>query len=55
VPPTHGILRVDRIGKAALKESKVASLVLYSSRHTSLIRPGASGCDVWTLMGIAAM
>jgi integrase len=39
--------------RAALKNSKVRSFVLYSLRHTFLTRLGASGCDVWTLMRIA--
>jgi integrase len=37
----------------ALKLSKVRPFVLYTLRHTFLIRLGASGCDVWTLARIA--
>ncbi len=47
----HSTLRNPH--KATLKESKVAPFVLYSARHTFLTRLGASGCDAWTLMGLA--
>jgi integrase len=39
--------------RKAIKDSKVRSFILYTLRHTSLTRLGASGCDVWTLARIA--
>jgi len=37
----------------ALKLSKVRPFCVYSIRHTFLTRLGESGCDVWTLAGVA--
>lgn len=34
-------------------EKPIRRFVLYSLRHTFLTRLGASGCDAWTLAGIA--
>jgi len=39
--------------KKALTLSRVRPFVLYSLRHTFLTRLGESGCDAWTLAGIA--
>ena len=47
----HDSIRVQH--KAAIKDSKVRTFIVYSLRHTFLTRLGESGCDVWTLARIA--